>query len=364
MKIIVNRTALLDIVNTARLAVPGRTPKPVLLCVLLRAESDRLEVSGTSLDQYIKASTSLVQIEEAGVSAVDAEKLSQIINESTDDTMEIRSDGGSMQILTSDAKFKLFEQRAQDFPPEPKILDPVVRHIGAGQLRSLFDRVQHAVAKEATRYTFNGVLLTMKGSNVEVVATDGRRLAKASAQAEHSDKSVSVVVPISAVKDFLSADVDPESTVSVEASENHATFVTESVRISTNLLEGQFPPYEDIIPQNCDRVATLPRESFQHAMRQAALMTSEDSKGVRMSFTSTGLSMYAVSAGSGDATVRVPCKYAGPDIEIGFNPKYISDSVSACGSDDVTLSMSEPNRPGKIEGSNTICVLMPVNLLQ
>ena len=363
MKIIVNRESLLDVVNVARLAIPSRTPKPLLQCVHIKAESDKLEASGTDLEQYIHASTAMVQIEQAGESAVDAEKLAQILDRTDDDTVHIESDGRMMKVSTNDAAFKLYEQPAKDFPSEPTVYEPVVRNIAAGQLQTLFDRTGFAVANEKHRYAFNGILMVMDGPDVTAISTDGRRLAKASTVAERSDKKVNVILPIAVVKAFGSADIDADSVVTIEASENRLSFATDAVRISTALLEGQFPPYEDVIPKDCDRVATLPRQAFDRALRQAALMTNEESKGVRMEFTSKGLSIQSRSPEMGEATINFPCKYQGADIEIAFNPTFLIEAINACDADEITLSMTAPNWPGRIDAESYCSVLMPVNLM-
>jgi DNA polymerase-3 subunit beta len=137
---------------------------------------------------------------------------------------------------------------------------------------------------------------------------------------------------------------------------------TPRATLTTNLVEGQFPPYEDVIPKDADRRMTASTGGFLSAVRRASLLATEESKGLRLSFSKNGLVLSTHSPVAGDSTVNFPCKFDGQDLEIGFSPLYLVDALRAANVDEVTFDLLAANRPGLIRGGNFLYVIMPVNL--
>src|SRR3954464_3701789 len=179
MKVICNRGALLEALSVAGNAVAQRTPKPVLQCVKLTAADDRLTIAATDLEVAIRYSDSQVQIEQPGEALVPADKFRDIVRESVDDTLSIEITGDSAHIKGQDSHFKIFTQKASEFPPVPDFEGEADFQVPGGQLKNLIGQTMFAAAKESTRYAFNGVLLVAKGKSITFVSTDGRRLAQA-----------------------------------------------------------------------------------------------------------------------------------------------------------------------------------------
>jgi len=370
MKVICNRGALLEALNVAGNAVAQRTPKPVLQCVQLTAENDTLTVAATDLEVAIRYNDTQVQIEQPGRTLVPADKLYAIVRESVDDTLsiEIGTDGGSTQatIRGADSHFKIFTQTA-DFPPVPDFEGEADFELQGKQLKQLIAQTLFAAAKESTRYAFNGVLMVVKGKKISLVATDGRRLAHASGDLATANKvpkdGASVIVPAKALGLIDKLIDDPEQNVGFQLRENQVIFHTPAATLTSNLVEGQFPPYEDVIPKEADKRMTASTADFLSAIRRAALLTTEESKGVRLAFTKKGLLLSSRSPESGEAEVTFACKFEGADVEIGFNPAFLTDALKVVNSDDVVLELTAPNRPGLLKGGTTFqYVIMPVNL--
>jgi DNA polymerase-3 subunit beta len=138
---------------------------------------------------------------------------------------------------------------------------------------------------------------------------------------------------------------------------------TSSATLTSSLVEGQFPPYEDVIPKDCDKKMIAGTADFLSAIRRASLLTTEESKGVRLHFSKKGLVLTSRSPESGEATINFPCKYEGTDVEIGFNPQFLVDALRVVDTDEISLELTAPNRPGLLKGGpNFIYVIMPVNL--
>lgn len=366
MKVICNRGALLEALSVTGNVVASRTPKPVLQCVKLTAENDRLTIAATDLEVAIRYADSQVQIEQAGETLVPADKLRDIVRESIDDTLALEVTGDNAHIRGQDSHFKIFTQKASEFPPVPDFDGEADVEISGGLLKQLIGQTLFAAARESTRYAFNGVLFVVKGKKVNLVSTDGRRLAQAKGDLI-SDKlgkdGAKAIVPAKALNLLDKLIDDPEETVAVKFKENQIIFHTPSATLTSNLVEGQFPPYEDVIPKDTDKKMTAATADFLSAIRRAALLTTEESKGVRLQFGKKGLVLTSRSPESGEATINFPCKYEGADVEIGFNPNFVTDALRVVDSDEISLELTAPNRPGLLKGgANFLYVIMPVNL--
>src|SRR4029077_6425511 len=123
-----------------------------------------------------------------------------------------------------------------------------------------------------------------------------------------------------------------------------------SATLTSNLVEGQFPPFEDVIPKDTDKKMTAATADFLSAIRRAALLTTEESKGVRLQFNKKGLVLTSRSPESGEATITFPCKYEGADVENGFHPHFVTDALRVVDSDEISLELTAPNRPGLLKG--------------
>jgi DNA polymerase-3 subunit beta len=366
MKVICNRGALLEAISVAGNAVATRTPKPVLQCVKVSAADDRLTIAATDLEVAIRYSDAQVQIEQPGETLLPADKFRDIVRESVDDTLAIEVDGATCNIRGQDSHFKIFTQNAADFPPVPDFEGEADFTIAGGVLKQLIGQTLFAAAKESTRYAFNGILVVAKGKKLVLVSTDGRRLAQARADLL-TDKlgkdGAKAIIPAKAMTLIDKLIDDPEEAVGMQIRENQAIFHTASATLTTNLVEGQFPPYEDVIPKDTDKKMTANTADFLSAIRRAALLTTEESKGVRLAFGKKGLVLTSRSPESGEATINFPCKFEGTDVEIGFNPSFLTDALRVVDVDEITLEMTAPNRPGLIKGGPGFTyVIMPVNL--
>src|ERR1700730_13747651 len=166
MKVICNRGALLEALNVCGNVVASRTPKPVLQCVKLTAADDRLTIAATDLEVAIRYSDSQVQIEQAGETLLPADKFRDIVRESVDDTLAIEVTGDTANIRGQDSHFKIYTQKASDFPPGRGFQGEPHFQIIGGSLKQFIAQTLFAAARESSRYAFNGVLLNAKSKKV------------------------------------------------------------------------------------------------------------------------------------------------------------------------------------------------------
>lgn len=366
MKLICNRGALFDALNVTSNAVAARTPKPVLQCLKITAADNALTIAATDLEVSIRFTDNQVQIEKPGEALLPADKLRDIVRESVDDTLSIEVAADQGHIKGQDSHFKIFTQPVAEFPPLPSFEGTVDFEIKGSDLKHLIGQTLFASGKEPQRYALNGVLFVAKGKKIQLVSTDGRRLAKAQGDLitdKLSKDGLKAIVPSKALVLVDKLIVDPEEAVGVQLRENQVIFQTSSATLTSNLVEGQFPPYEDVIPKDTDKKMTAGQADFLSAIRRAALLTAEDSKGVRLAFGKKGLKISSRSPEAGEAEVNFACKFEGSDIEIGFNPQFLTDALRVVNTEEITLELSAPNRPGLLRGGpDFLYVIMPVNL--
>jgi len=383
MKVVCDRGALLEAVNLVAPVVAVRSPRPQLSCVKLSAVrgdgGGELRLAATDADVSISLSTAHVDVQREGEALAPADKLRQIVQaEDAEDHLTLETTGESaLEIRGQDAKFTVYGFPPEEFPPAasfPSDRGEIV--LEAGELQGLISRTLFATSKESSRYAINGVLVNVEGKKIELVATDGRRLALASGSVAENkaEKRVSAIIPTKALTQVAKLLGDPSERVRLALTENQAVFALgeagEAPRavLSGSLVEGAFPPYQDVIPKDQDKKATFEVSSLTSAVRRAALLTNEESRGVRLRIARSGsdatlhLSSRAPEMGEASIDLAVP-SYEGEEIEIGFNPQFITDALRVVDEPQVVVELKAPNRPGVFRcGSDFTYVVMPVNL--
>ena len=372
MKVLVNRAALVQALGLAGSVVLTRTPKPVLTCVkLLAGQKDgvkSLTLIATDMELALQYTLTQVDIAAEGVALIPAGKLSEIVNNSPDDTLTLETAADTTTIKGADAQFKVFGFNAEEFPPISSFEGAPDFTITAGALRQLLDKTRFAAAREMTRYAINGVLFEKKGKKLSLVATDGHRLAHTKDDVASEGRDITAVVPIKAINLIERLLTDPEQIVALQFKENRLFIQITgeggaAATMSTSLVEGTFPPYNDVIPKDSDKKAQIDREKFLSAVRRAALLTNEESKGVRLAFGNNTLTITSRAPEMGEAKIDLPVEYNGEPVEIGFNPIYLMDALKVADTQQLTFEMKQGNKPGLLKsGTNFQYVVMPVNL--
>ncbi len=401
MKVICDRAALLDAVNQVTSVVPQRSPSPALSCLKLAASRQgnygQLVVSGSDAETSLQLTIMQVDVGEPGVMVVSAHKLAQILSsvDQSDPTVTIELDGDTCRIKGARSRFQIFTFPAADFPPMPDFAATVAGSAPqparvvfahqAGALRRLIDRTEFASARETSRYAINGVLFKRDGKRLEMVATDGRRLALCRAGVKGGDKDESptqCIVPKKALGLFGKLVKDPNHAIQIAITDNRIFFAALDVAaedfkggknapapravLTSQLVEGSFPPYEDVIPKDGDKKITISTEELSRAVRQASVLTNEESRGVRMAFGSKTKTLKLSSRAPETGESEIECSladYIGDDIEISFNPQFIAEALKTLDEPEVLLELKQPNRPGVFKvGTDFLYVVMPVNL--
>jgi len=229
-------------------------------------------------------------------------------------------------------------------------------------------KTSFAVSTDESRYVLNGLFVSLKEGKMTVVATDGRRLALVDEEVEISEKSSGeFIIPAKAVNE-LTRLFQEKGEVEIKLGENQASFALKddkgfSVLLITKLIEGNYPNYRQVIPNEMKERVSLVREELLHALRRAEIMTSEKANSVKLTFSRNNLTITANSPEVGEARETIAISYKGNDISIAFNPSYLIDPLNALTEDEVFFELIDELSPGvlKINGP-FLYVVMPMRL--
>lgn len=364
MKCICDRVALLEALSATSSVAAARTPKPILQCVRLTAAKDALTVTAYDQEVGLRQHVRQIDVTKTGESLVNCERLLAIVRESADETLAFETKDDILHIRGADSHFQVIGQSAREFPPVPDMEGDADFSVKVGVLREAVGQTLFAAARENTRYAINGVLWQKKGKNLQLIATDGRRLAMSSVSLEKSvGEEVSAIVPAKALNLLSKLHFAADEVIQVKLSTNQIILRSDRATISSVLVEGHFPKYEDVVPRDNDKKISLKTDEFMSAVKRASLLSGVESKGIRIHVSSEGLVLSGRAQEQGEATVKLSgIEYGGPALDIGFNPEFLVDALKVCG-ETVSFELKEPSRPGVIRsGPVFLYVVMPVNL--
>jgi DNA polymerase-3 subunit beta len=234
-------------------------------------------------------------------------------------------------------------------------------------------RALFATARENTRYALNGVLWEVEGTNLTLVATDGRRLSLVKGKCKGGpEKVVSAIVPSKAmqlIEKQLANLNDSQAVVRVALGEKDVLVESPQAdgnrwTIYSRLVDGHFPKYEDVIPKDCDKRATLSTQDFHAAVRKAALLTNEESRGIHLKFNETEVVLLSRTPEMGEAEITIPAAYEGEAMEIGFNPAFLVDALKTMEAEKFTFHFKGSSKPGIMSEDRIFTyVIMPVSIV-
>jgi DNA polymerase-3 subunit beta len=368
MKVIAQTSALQEALALAGSIVMARTPKPVLQCVKLIASKDgdtsSLILLATDMEAACRYHITAVQVEEEGEVLVPAERLNGIVRESAEEeSLSLETDKDACHVRGSGSHFKIFTYDPGEYPAVADFEGEGDFEVPAETLSTMIARTLFAAAKAHSHYAMSGVLWEATGKKLQLVATDGHRLAQAKgALAKTAARDVRAIVPAKLMS-LIQRVAEGEEVLSVKVDDNQILVRTARAVLISSLVTGNFPKYGDVIPQQCERKATIKTGEFEHSVRLAALLANEESRGVRVSFTETQAVLSSRSPDAGEAEVTCPIRLDGGAIDMAFNPAFLIDVLRVVETDEISLEMSASLKPAVLKsGSDFLYVVMPVEL--
>ena len=363
MKLTISKDEILQGLQKVQPVVSSRTTLPILSNVLLRAEKDMLWLTTTDLEVSVRTGCN-AKVSRKGATTLPVRTLFSIIRELNANEVALEVDETHHASLESGASFfKIVGIAEDEFPPMPEFEAGRSYTLDQGVFKEMLRNSAYAASSDETRYILNGVLMSFKGDKLTVVATDGRRLALVEQEVEFpKDAEIDLVVPSKTV-DELVKNLGDEGTLKIQASETQISFEFDGVLVVSKLIDGQYPNFRQVIPASSEHRITLEREQLQNAVRRVALLTSDKSNSIRLTFGKNLLVISAVTPELGEARENIPIKYSGKEVAIAFNPDFVVAPLKHITSDEVYFEMTDELSPGIIKCDIPfLYVLMPMRI--
>jgi DNA polymerase-3 subunit beta len=369
MRFTISREKLQEGLAAVTASIPAKTTLPVLANIMIEATDKGLRLSGTDLDIAVTTEVA-ADVETPGAITVPAKKLSEIAKELPPAPVRIAAAGE--QRVTIDcgrSHFKILGLPRDEFPAFPNVKFTESWRIRSGDLQKLISHTSFAVSTEESRPILNGVLWELKPDTMRMVATNGHRLAKM----EMAIKSAGappceLIVPPKAL-DHIRRLFPEDEELEIARGENHLGFRSPFTAVFTRLIEGPYPPYDQVIPKDNNRVAIADRTALMSALRRMSIIASDQTHRIRLSFNAGMLKFSVQTPDLGEAADELAVRYTGDPLDIGFNANYLLEILRYIPTEEVRMTFKAPERAATLEPegwadpSTYLCLVMPLRLL-
>ncbi len=363
MKFRCERDVLAEALTTAGRAATGRTGTlPVLSGVRLELQGDRLTVTGTDLELTIQLELT-VGGEVDGVTVIPARLSADIVRSLGDPKVEINAGPDEVGISAGRSQFSVRPLSADDYPRLPTPSESAVT-LPAAAFGEALKQVVRAASTDEARPILTGVLLAAEADGLRLVATDSYRLAVrdlAGTSVLGSDQKV--LVPSRALQE-LQRLLGGEESITLRLGERDATFEVGTSRLTTRLIEGEFPNYRQLIPASYPNKLTVSKDALQEAIRRVKIL-AKDATPVRLQLSADGLKLTAITQDVGNAADELDASLDGTEMTVAFNPDYLAAGVDAAISDEVSIETLDALKPAVVRGigrDDFLYLLMPVRV--
>jgi DNA polymerase-3 subunit beta len=373
MKLSISKTELQRGLTRIQSIVEKRNTMPILANVLLDASSEgdgSLELTATDLEVGIRGRHPAI-VTSPGSVTVSAKKLYEIVRELPDEPISIEAtEEAYLRIHCARARFTLAGSAADEYPTLPSFSSDKTATVQALFLSEMIDRTLYAASADETRYNLNGVFFEYQAESgkMRMVATDGHRLALSDRllSADLSSLAQGVIIPrkgIAELKRLLDEEDSDELEIGFEG--NSGIVKKGGVTLVMRLIEGEFPNYRQVIPRETGIHLTLPVDDLSHALRRVALLSAERSRAVKLDLTEGQLALSSSNPDLGDAREELDVDYAGDEINLAFNARYLMDAIAATKAKEVRLSFRDGASPTQVtptDDDDSLAVVMPMRV--
>jgi DNA polymerase-3 subunit beta len=364
MEVTLNRDAFLKGLQMVQNIVEPRQTLPILANVLLETDADTVRVTATDLEVGARVSVP-ARVSGKGAITLSARKLAEIVKELPATDLSLRAqDNAAIALRCGTASYRLVGMAPDDFPPVVPAEKATWLKIDGKTLREMLLQTSFAVSHDETRYALNGVLFSLAGKEARLVATDGHRLALAKRTLGNVGNAATGIVPRKAISEIMRV-LGAGEDVEIALTENQFVLQMPNFMMTARLIEGQFPNYEAVIPKAHPGRLVISRGALTSALRRVAVMAEERNKPVKLTLAPASLRLAASSQDLGDAEESLDVDYAGAEVTIGFNSRYLLDAMAPVDKDEVILEFKDGLSPGVIRSvadDGYCCVIMPMRI--
>lgn len=375
MKVRISRDELLTGLQRVQGVVEKRNTMPILSNILLEAKSDGVDILATDLEIGMRGLYKAT-VEEPGSVTVSARKVYEILKELRDGEIELTVTENKWTTLRAGkSQFKIVGLPSSEYPQMPAIEREGLTPLAGVGLTDLIRKTLFAVGDNDARYILNGLLVMLmtseKKATLRLVGTDGHRLAVAEqdisgSMPKDAPKEMKAIIPKKAaheIRRLLEEGGDGEPLIGF--TKNLMIFRKSGLLLTSRLMEGNYPNYQQVIPKDTGKAAILEKTELEGALRRVAVLSRDKTNAVKVTLTADRLTLFSSNPDFGEATEEMPAKNTGAELTTGFNARYLLDVLNVVDGESVSLQMETPLSPCLIRepgNERFTCVVMPIKV--
>jgi DNA polymerase III subunit beta len=372
LKLVASRQTLLSELQTVARATAVRGAIQTLTGILISPKEDRVELAATDTEIGLRSHVEAA-IESPGSALVPGRLMVDILRALSGDqvTLEHKPDRNEVEVTSEQARFVVRSLPSEDFPRLPELSAAGSVTVPGKPFARTVERVARAASRDETRPVLTGILVSVEGRELKMVATDSYRLSVKETLLEgEAESGFEANVPARALRELsrIVGDVDAGE-VTASAQDNQIVFGIDRVTLSSRMIDGQFPNYRQLLPESYEHEVSVERDEFLAVVRRVSLMAQRNAP-LRLRFEDGAVTMSAQTPDIGEAAETLPVNYSGEPLEIGFNPQFLQDGLESVEADGLALKLISPLRPGLIEAGDSgsgeegrfLYLIMPVRL--
>jgi DNA polymerase III subunit beta len=362
LRITVEKDELATKLGIVARGVSSRTAVLVLGGIQLRAEGGRLHLAATDMEVSLRASMDATVTGE-GVVIVPGRLLLDIARSLPDSTVSIehRPEEAVVVLTSGTANYRLHTYSSEDFPRLPDVESGTLHAVDREALVETVARVGRSASRDESRPVLTGILVRFEPGKIVMAATDSYRLAVKETPVDATLPELEAIIPARALQEL--ARIASSDEIQLGLLENHVVFGADGTWLTTRRIDGQFPNYRQLLPEQFEHELAMPREEVLEVVRRVSLMAQRNSP-IRLRFGDGELTVSAITQDVGEARESVPAPYNGDPLEIGFNAEFLRDGLDSVDSDSITFKLISPLRPVVLEGevADYVYLIMPIRL--
>ena len=343
--------------------VSSRTTVLVLGGIQLRAEGNRLHLAATDMEVSLRASVE-AQVSDEGTVVVPGRLLLDIARSLSDGevSLEHHPDEAVVVVAAGGATYRLHTYSSEDFPRLPEVDAGALHTIDRDALVETVARVGRSASRDESRPVLTGILVRFEPGKIVMAATDSYRLAVKETPVSGTLPDLEAIIPARALQE-LGRIATGADEIQLGMQENHVVFGADGTWLTTRRIDGQFPNYRQLLPEQFEYELPLPREEVLEVVRRVSLMAQRNSP-LRLRFAEGELTVSAITQDVGEARESVPAPFTGDAMEIGFNAEFLRDGLESVDSETIKFKLISPLRPAVLEGDadDYVYLIMPIRL--
>ncbi|MBI4843874.1 MAG: DNA polymerase III subunit beta [Nitrospirae bacterium] len=368
MKLRIEKEELQKALQNIQGVVDKKTTMPILSHFMLKADKAAF-IMATDLEIALKGPIT-AEIIEKGSLCIPARKLFEIVKEVEGGILLESQENNWLRISAGKSTFKLMGLPEEEYPALPEIGKTEELNIDAGLLRNMIEKTVYATGDSDTRYTLNGLLLHLipakKTTELKLVGTDGHRLAIISSKlASPLSSEMKLILPKKGAMELKRILETSSGTITVHLEKNHIFFTIGDIVLTSRLIEGNYPNYDQVIPKDNEKQVIIDKVTCLKALRRTSIMSREKTNAVRFDVEQGKITLISINPDIGEAREEIAAQYKGESISIGYNARYLMDAIQAMDGETIRFEIQEPLSPTLLveaAGEGAMCVIMPMRV--